>query len=314
MTNGGSGTSGAGVADTSAAAAPVKASRGQRSKSDEATIVRAKAVAKALPTMLDGIAQADSHASKVRIDEDWLTQFGSLIESAEQAADGLTVRVGALAGATSAERAVAATLVGKLVSLRDRIATHFQDDAALQKLFLRGASLHAGSTGSAIAAAGSVALAFAGPRHDDAVAAGVTQADVDEISALRAELSSADVAQHGVIETNKDGTVDRRALMSLVATRTAYAVKVVQSVFGKGSKEAAAVADTRPVVGATKTRKSNRDAVAKRRKVIAAALTAPAKKATKKKPAKKAAKKAAPKRKPAKKPAKKATKKKSKRR
>jgi len=291
-----------------------KKTRVSRSKSTEATIVRAKAVAVALPPLLAGIAEADADAASVRIDQAWVDDFNALISSAEQTADAQPVRAAKRMGATQDERSTGDRLAAALIALRDRIATHHTDDVGLQRAFGRGLQIEGGRTGAVIAAAGAVAQAWTEHR-DEAAAAGVTQAQIDGIASLRSALSSADVAQRQASTSRRDGTVDKTAQLALVAERSAYAVRVVGNVFGKASAEARSVADPRAKTGtgvkkatAKAARAATKQAVAQRKKLLAARSAKPAAKAKKKaaskaKPKKAAPKKAAKKRAPAKKKA-----------
>lgn len=289
-----------------------KTTRVSRSKSTEATIVRAKAIAVALPPLLAGIAEADAHAASVRIDQAWVDDFKALISSAEQTADAQPVRAAQRMGATQDERSTGDQLAAALVALRDRIATHHTDDLGLQRAFGRGLQIEGGRTGVVLAAAGAAAQAWT-DHQDEAEAAGVTQAQIDRIASLRSALSSADVAQGRASTTRRDGTVDKKAQLALVGERSTYAVRVVGNVFGKASAEARSVADPRAKTGtgvkkasAKATRAATKQAVAQRKKQLAAKSAKPAPEKAKKKAASKAKpapKKAAKKRAPAKKKA-----------
>ena len=80
-------------------------------------------------------------------------------------------------------------------------------------------------------------------------------------------------AEHGVITSNADGSVNRAALFQVLRSMNAYAAKVVQNVYGKGSKELRSLSDPRPLTSrgaarktATKAAKKQKAAAAKAKK------------------------------------------------
>lgn len=104
--------------------------------------------------------------------------------------------------------------------------------------------------------AGAYLAAWDGKWKQPAVNAGVSQATMDKIQSLRDTLSSADVAQHELVLTNEDGTVNRAAALSALRQMTAFAVKVVTNVFGRGSSQLRSLANPRPLTNRAKARKA----------------------------------------------------------
>ena len=250
-----------------------RTSKARRTKATDANIVRAKTTLAALSPLLPGIAAKDANAAKVRIDQAWLTQYADVIAAAEGAAAGSAVARLDLKTATADERRKGLGLSLLLTDVRDLVATHNPDDLAAQQAYGRGERIDPRRTSMLVSLAGAYLAAWDGKWKQPAVDAGITQATMDQIQALRDGLSSADVQQHGLGTTNADGTVDRAATLAALRQMTAFAVKVVANVFGRGSKELRSLSDPRPLTN----RASARKAVTKAKK----AAVATAKKAKK---------------------------------
>jgi hypothetical protein len=254
-------------------ATPAKPAKNRRSRSEEAEIVRAKKTLAALPPLLAGIAAKDANAAKVRIDAPWVTQYGSIITSAEAAADGRAVARADLRKATATERQSAAQLGVLLADVRDMVVTHNPTDENAQRAYGRGALLEATRTGPTLAMAGAILQAWNGQWKKVGQDSGVTQSTIDQIQALRDSLSSADTGQLGVMTTNVDGTVQRAALFTTLRTMSTFAVSVTKNVFGRGSAQLQSLSDPRPLT----KRGAKRKAATKAKKVA----TTAAKKAAK---------------------------------
>jgi hypothetical protein len=244
-----------------------KGARARRSLASDAVIVRAKQTLAALPPLLPGIAQKDANAASVRIDEAWVARFGSVIRSAEEATAGSIVAKVDQKAATADERQKGLQLSLLLTDTRDLVATHNPDDLAAQQAYGRGEKIDPRRTTALATLAGAYLAAWDGKWKEPAVDAGVTQATMDQIQSLRDALSSAILAQHGVVTTNEDGTVNRAAALAVVREMTAFAVKVVTNVFGRGSSQARSLSDTRPLTN----RASGRKATTKAKKTAAQA-------------------------------------------
>jgi hypothetical protein len=194
--------------------------------------------------------------------------------------DGRAVRLGQLKATTATEHANAKSLAEAVRAIRDDIATSYPDDAPIAHMFGVGAAIDPKKTGAIVQLAGEIASAFGSPEWNArAVAAGVTQARIDELTSLRAALSGADVSQQGLFATNVDGTVEKDALLKAVSASTAYARKVAAVVL-KGN--ASALAAFVPARARAPKRVTKR--VAEARAAKASAVAAPtAKKKRKKK-------------------------------
>lgn len=233
-----------------------KPEKNRRSRAEEAEIVRAKKTLAALPPLLAGIAAKDAHAAKTRINKAWVARYASIIASAEAAADGRSIARADLRKATTAERQSATKLAALLVDVRERVATHSPDDASAQQAYGRGTTLNPRRTGPTLALAGAVLQAWSGQWKQVAQDAGVTPATISEIQSLRDSLSSADTGQMGVIAQNVDGTIQRAALFSTLRTLSTFAVRVVQNVFGKTSRQVQSLSDPRPLTNRAAGRKA----------------------------------------------------------
>jgi hypothetical protein len=106
------------------------------------------------------------------------------------------------------------------------------------------------------------------------MSAGVTQATMDEIAALRASLSTADMGQHGVLTANADGTLQRAALFKVLRSMSAYAAKVVGNVYGLASSQLRSLSDPRPLTNRAAARKAETKTAKKAKKAAAAAKKA----------------------------------------
>jgi hypothetical protein len=233
-----------------------KPAKNRRSRSEEAEIVRAKKTLAALPPLLAGIAAKDANAAKVRIDAAWVAQYGSIITSAEAAADGRAVGRADLRKATAAERQSGATLSAILTDVRGLVTTHNPGDENAQRAYGRGTILDARRTGPTLALAGAVLQAWNGQWKKVGQDSGVTQATINQIQSLRDSLSSADTGQLGVMTTNEDGTVQRAALFTTLRTMSTFAVTVAKNVFGNTSSQLRSLSDPRPLTKRAATRKA----------------------------------------------------------
>jgi DNA-binding protein HU-beta len=238
------------------AATNSKPSKARRSLALDAVIVRARQTLAALPALLAGIAAKDAHAAKVRIDDSWVSDYASVLATAEEASAGGSVARVDQKAATAEERQKGLELSLLLTDTRDVVATHNPDDLAAQQAYGRGEKIDPRRTSLLVNIAGAYLAAWDGKWKTPAVDAGVTQATMDKIQSLRDALSSADLAQHEVTLTNEDGTVNRAAALSLLRQMTAFAVKVVTNVFGRGSKQLRSLADPRPLTNRASARKA----------------------------------------------------------
>jgi hypothetical protein len=222
----------------SSAASTKAASRLRRDAAS--LLVDAKTTAAAVKANLAAFVAADADRAVKRIDGSWLTRFTSMVTAAETAVDGRAVRLGELKAATSTERGNAQELAAGIRSIRDDITTSYPGDKGIGQAFGFGATIDPKKTGALLQLAGQVAESFASPEWNArAVAAGVTQARIGALTALRASLSGADVSQQGLFATNVDGTVQKDALIKAVSESTAYARKVAGVVL-KGNATALA--------------------------------------------------------------------------
>jgi hypothetical protein len=235
---------------------PAKPAANRRSRSEEAEIVRAKKTLAALPALLAGIAKKDANAAKVRIDAAWVAQYGSILTSAEAAADGRAVARTDLRKATATERQSSTQLGALLTDVRALVATHNPDDENAQRAYGRGTVLDPRRTGPTLTLAGAVLQAWSGQWKQVGLDSGVTQSTIDQIRSLRDSLSSADTGQLGIMTSNTDGTVQRAALFKTLRTMSTFAVAVVKNVFGKASSQAQSLADPRPLTQRGATRKA----------------------------------------------------------
>jgi hypothetical protein len=234
-----------------------KGVKARRSVASDAIIARAKLTAAALPPLLAGIAAKDANAASVRIDEAWVAHFESVITSAEEATAGSLVAKVDQKAATADEKQKGLQLSLLLTDTRDLVATHNPDDLAAQQAYGRGERIDPRRTSALATLAGAYLAAWDGKWKEPAVDAGVTQATMDQIQSLRDALSSAILAQHGVVTTNEDGTVNRAAALAVVREMTAFAVKVVANVFGRASSQARSLSDTRPLTNRASARKAS---------------------------------------------------------
>jgi hypothetical protein len=262
-----------------------KGARARRSVASNAILARAKQTAAALPPLLAGIAAKDAHAASIRIDEAWVAHFESVITSAEEATAGSLVAKVDQKAATAGEKQKGLQLSLLLTDTRDLVATHNPDDLAAQQAYGRGEKIDPRRTSALATLAGAYLAAWDGKWKEPAVDAGVTQATIDQIQSLRDGLSSAILAQHGVVTTNEDGTVNRAAALAVVREMTTFAVKVVANVFGRGSSELRSLSDTRPLTNRAAARK----AATKAKKIAVTAAKKAKKTARLKAPGKRAA-------------------------
>jgi hypothetical protein len=230
--------------------------KARRSVAIDAVVVRAQQTLAALPALLPAIAAKDAKAAKVRIDQAWVDQYAELIATASSAEGERVVATVDQKAATAAERQKGLELSLLLTDLRDLVATHNPDDLAAQQAYGRGEVIDPRRTSALVTIAGAYLAAWDGKWKEPAVDAGVTQATIDKIQTLRDSLGSADVAQHTVMTTNSSKTVARAAAITAVRQMTAFAVKVVTNVFGKGSPELVSVSDPRPLTNRASARKA----------------------------------------------------------
>jgi hypothetical protein len=245
----------------------------RRSRSEAAELARAQTILAALPPLLAGIAAKDAHAAAVRIDRAWVTYYAGVLASAEAAAGKRVVARSELKRATLAERASAAELASLLTDVRATVATHHPDDVNTQRAFGRGVRIEATRTGETTALAGTVLAAWGRQWKQAGLAAGVTQATIDRIAALRDSLTSADVEQHQVMTANALATSDRLATFAALRTMSTFAARVTANVFGRGSRELRSLSDPRPLT----SRGAARKAAAKAKRLAAKAAKKAAK-------------------------------------
>jgi hypothetical protein len=228
---------------------PSKASRAQRSQTLDAAIARAHSVATALAPLLAGIAKADAKAKKPRIDAAWVANLEGVITAAETAqGERQTARVEQME-ATVAEHAVAEKLAALLIQVRDLVATHNPDDLAAQQAYGRGEKIDAKRIAGTLEIAQEFIAAYAGKWKEAAVDAGVGADTMGEITTLAGTLAKATVSRLSTKTTGARKTLSRGAAVKALRTMCAFAVRVVASVYGKGSDELATLADPRPLRG-----------------------------------------------------------------
>jgi hypothetical protein len=233
---------------TPATATPVtKSSKARRTRAGEADIARAIIVLAALPSLLPGIAAKDKGAAKVRIDKAWVTQYANVLAAAQTAEGQRNVATVEQKAATADEKQKGLQLSLILTDVRDLVATHNPDDLAAQQAYGRGEQIDPRRIHALATIAGAYLAAWDGKWKTPAVDAGVTQATMSQIQSLRDALAASYAGQHQVIATSEEGTSDRVATLAGLRQLTAFAVKVVTNVFGRGSSQLRSLSDPRPL-------------------------------------------------------------------
>jgi hypothetical protein len=240
-----------------------KPARHRRSETTASLVARAQTIAAALPALLSGVAKADAGAAHVRINAAWVSNLTTTIAAAQAAQGNRSTVVVGKGVATSNEVLAATSLESVLAKVRTLVETHNPADIAAQRAYGRGAKLNPRDIGGTLEAAQGFVAAWNGDFKQPAVNAGVTQATIDQISALATALAQAKVSHAAAATKASQETLNRRAAVEALQTQCAFATRVVTDVFGKGSPEVATLADPRPMQARGATRKIAAKAKAK---------------------------------------------------
>jgi hypothetical protein len=249
----------------SAPAAAPKSTTHARSQSLANAIARGEVVAGALPPLLAGIAKkAQQGKAKPPIDAAWVANLQSVLTQARAAQGQRATAIVAQKQATADAHRTADALAAALSEVRSLVAIHNPDDVEAQLAFGRGMSIDGAKNipGTRIAARAFVA-AYADRWKTAAAAAGVTPAMIASIASMADEVASATTTQHAKKVSGADRTLTRGAAVRALRSLCAFAVKVVQNVYGKGSAQLGTLDDPRPKQGRAQARKAAARAKAK---------------------------------------------------
>lgn len=220
------------MADAPPDKAPSKPRGTRPTQSETATLADAEHVVATANANLAAFTAADANQSIKRVTSGTLDRMTQLIAAVRQARGGQPLNLTGLLANTTAEIQARASLLSLLADARQRVATGYRTDRALQKTF--GVGAHWGETATPPLVDGATQIITA--TQDASVAAKAAAAGVDatkiaQITAARDALVAADRQQNLARSKRGSGTAKKDASLSELKSDVAYVREVAKGVF-----------------------------------------------------------------------------------